>query len=867
MAIQRFSALFRRMKDLRQAFENECSRDIPGLLAARTYATHIEDSLQKGLTRADISQDGWCLAAVGGFGRGELSFKSDLDLLFLHQNRLPQALEGFLRELIYGLWDAGFEVGHVTSSVTGARKLVQEDFTVLTNHLEARFVAGDSGLFENWRTSFLKSFGTLSRRRFIRSLIEYRQSRMQHYGESSYLLEPHIKEGVGGLRDLHTLRWAAIGCARGHDVGDLVERGWLIPQETVWLDQASDFLWRVRLQLHQITGRRQDQLLFPEQEQVALRLGFRDVQQGSAAEAFMRLYYRHAARIRRTTSFFLERVEEAQGKTFRLRLARKRVLPGPFLLEGRELHFMDPSWVCKDPRLLMQIFWQAARSDAHFHHQTGSVIRENLACLTDEVRSDPVVVQQFLDILMDPQQAFRVLKVMLETGFLESFITEFAGVRYKVQYDFYHLFTVDEHLLKTILELHRMESGAEEDLAQLRLADVLEQVENRKVLFLSALFHDIGKGVGKGHAAHGAKMVPTIARQFGLTLNETELLTFLIEKHLILAETALKRDLMDEKPILRCAFEIGDREKLRLLYLLTIADSRATGPGAWNVWRASLLQELFLKIDRALVRGEWSREDLQEQCDAIQREILGRVESLPEKEAVARWLDQVSFRYLLSQQPEAILRHYRMERHLEKQILVVETQRAEGEMWQITVATRDRPGLFSMITGVLWVAGLNILAADIFTRPSGIALDILRVERLPDPLRSRELFQKITKDLENSLTDRSNFVELMAAKEKPSLLQQRNVPVAEDRIVIDEDGSDFYTIIEVYTWDRPGVLHAITRTLYELDISIQLAKISTPGAQVADVFYVTDLEGNKLVRQEIHERIRARLLGCLLQTP
>jgi [protein-PII] uridylyltransferase len=867
MAIQRFSNLFRRIKDLRQTFENECAQDIPGLLSSGTYAIHIHDALQKGLVRPDIVQEGWCLAAVGGFGRGELSFKSDLDLLFLHQNRMPQALEDFLRELITGLWDAGFEVGHATTSVTGARKLVQEDFTILTNHLEARFTAGDAALFENWRSAFLKSFGTLSRRRFIRGLIEYRQSRMQHYGESSYLLEPHIKEGVGGMRDLHTIRWAAIGCAGRYDVDDLVQRGWLIPQEAVWLDQAGDFLWRVRLQLHRITGRRQDHLLFPEQEQVALRLGFKDARQGSAAEAFMRLYYRHVARIRRTTSFFLERVEEAQGKSLRQRMSRKRVLPGPFLLEGRGLHFMDPSWVCGNPGLLMRIFWQAARSDAHFHHQTGSVIRDNLSCMTDEVRTDPVVVQQFLDILMDPAQAFRVLKVMLETGFLESFIPGFSGVRYKVQYDFYHLYTVDEHLLRTILELHRMEGGGEEDLAALRLPGVFKQVANRRVLFLAALLHDIGKGVGKGHAVHGARMAPSLARQFRLSDDEAELLGFLIEKHLLLPETALKRDLMDEKPILKCAFEIGDRERLRLLYLLTIADSRATGPGAWNVWRASLLQELYLKVDRALVRGEWSRDDLREQCDAIQSDILSRVESPAEREAVSRWLDRVSFRYILSQSPEDILRHFEMEKSLERRTLVMETREVEGGMWQITLATRDRTGLFAMITGVLWVAGLNILAADIFTRPSGVALDILRVERVPDPLRSRELFDRIGNDLENSLADRSNFVKLMAAKEKPSLLQQKNVPVAEDRVVIDEDGSDFHTIVEVYTWDRPGVLHAITRTLYEMDLSIQLAKISTPGAQVADIFYVTDLEGNKLMKQETHERLRARLLACLLQTP
>lgn len=867
MTIQRFSTLFRRIRDLRQTFENDCGRDAPGLLAARTYAAHIHEALQRGLSRPDVAQEGWCLAAVGGFGRGELSFKSDLDLLFLHQNRMPQTLADLLREVVYGLWDAGFEVGHATTSVTGARKLVQEDFSILTNHLEARFVAGDAALFDHWRSAFLKSFGTLSRRRFIRSLVEYRQSRMHQYGESSYLLEPHVKEGVGGMRDLHTIRWAAIGCAQRYEVQDLVERGWLIAQEAAWLEQASDFLWRVRLQLHRITGRRQDQLLFPEQEQVALRMGFRDVREGSAAEAFMRLYYRHVARIRRTTSFFLERVGEAQGKSLKQRMSRRRVLPGPFLLEGRELHFLDPSWVCKNPALLMRIFWQAARSDAHFHHQTGSVIRENLSCVTDEVRSDPTVVQQFLDILMDPAQAFRVLKVMLETGFLESFIPQFTAVRYKVQYDFYHLYTVDEHLLRTVLELHRMEGGTEDDLAPLRLPEVFKQVAHRRVLFLAALLHDIGKGVGKGHAVHGYKMAPALARQFLLSDEEAELLGFLIEKHLLLPETALKRDLMDEKPILKCAFEIGDRERLRLLYLLTIADSRATGPGAWNVWRASLLRELYLKVDRALVRGEWRREHLQEQCDAIQNDILSRLDSPAEREEVARWLDRVSFRYILSQPPEAILRHFEMERRLERQTLVMETREAEGGMWQITLATRDRPGLFAMITGVLWVAGLNILAADIFTRPSGVALDILRVERLPDPLRSQELFDRIRKDLESSLADRSNFVKLMAAKEKPSLLQQKNVPVAEDRVVIDEEGSDFYTIVEVYTWDRPGVLYAITRTLYELDISIQLAKISTPGAQVADIFYVTDLEGKKLMKEETHERLRAQLLGCLLQTP
>lgn len=835
------------------------------MLAARTYAQSFLEGLQKAFGEESFSRDGWALVAVGGFGRGELSFASDLDLLFLHQNRLPQILQEVVHDLVYGLWDANFEVGHVTASISAIKRLVQDDFTILTNYLEARFIAGDRALFEEWRKSFLKGFGSQSRRRFLNNLIEFREGRLRQYGESSYLLEPHVKEGVGGLRDLQAIRWAGTVYLNDTSFSTMIKQEWLSPEEAHWIEQAYDFLWRVRLQLHQLTGRRQDQVLFPEQEQVAVRLGFMDGRQGSAVEAFMRLYYRHTARIRRTTSFFLERLKENQKKIPQIRI-RRRILPGPFLLDGRHLHFMEPEWVRKDPRLLMQFFWQAAKSDAHFHHQTGHVIRENLHAFTDAERRSPEVVKRFMEILLDPKHAFLVLKVMLETGFLDVFIPEFSTVRYRVQYDVYHLYTVDEHLLRTVRQLHRMEQQTDEDLAGLRLNDIFVQLQNRRVLYIAALLHDIGKGQGKNHAVRGAAMVKDIGPRLGLDAGETDLLSFLIEAHLILADTALKRDLMDEKPIQRCAMEIGDPERLRLLYLLTIADSMATGPGAWNTWKASLLRELFVKTDRLLMRGGWKREDVQKQSEEVQRRVIELVETAEEKEKVALWLESLSFRYLFSQSPEAIVEHYRMEKELNKAPLAFHSCRKEGELWQITIATRDRPGLFAILTGVLWVRGLNILSADIFTRQAGIALDILIVERLPDPLHSRELFERIQRDLQESLKDRAYFDELLADRRKPSLLQQKCLPRKEDRVLIDEEASDFYTIIEVYTWDRPGVLHVITNALYEQSISIQLSKISTPGAQVADVFYVTDLSGNKLMDAEMHGKIRQKLLECLSVT-
>ena len=867
MSQQRFHQLPRRLKELRQTFVQSCRNDVPGLLAARTYAGHFTEHLRKGVLENVPKAEGWALVAVGGFGRGELGFASDLDLLFLHERRLPQVLQELVRDLVYCLWDGGFEVGHVTASISSIKRLAQEDFTVLTNYLETRLIVGDQRLYDTWRKSFLDGFGSQSRRRFLQNLLEFREGRLQQYGESSYLLEPHVKEGVGGLRDLHLLRWAGSVYLRDPDLGALVAKDWITHQEKLWLEQAYDFLWRVRLQLHQLTGRRQDQLLFPEQEQIAPRLGCMAGREGSAVEAFMRLYYRHTARIRRTATFFLERLEEAQRRLPKLGF-RRRILPGPFLLEGKYLNFLEPEWIRKDPRLLMRFFWQAAQSDAHFYHQAGQVIRDNLGAFGDAARCDDEVIKQFFDILLDRRHAFPVLKVMLETGFFEVFIPEFSAVRYRVQHDVYHLYTVDEHLLRTVRQMHRMEQCADDLLVELKLEDIFAQIKHRRVLYIAALLHDIGKGQGKNHSVRGAEMAVAIAERMKFSQEETDLLVFLILQHLILAETALKRDLMEEKPIQQCALEIRDRERLQLLYLLTIADSRSTGPGGWNTWKASLLRELYMKVDRLLQRGDWQSEDLKAKSTGVIEKVTALADiGMPEQpEKIEQWLETQSYRYLLSHQPEDILLHFEMENRLDVEPAVLGTRRLDGEMWQVTVTTKDQPGLFSLIAGVLWVRGLNILSADIFTGESGVALDILIVERLPDPLRSDEVWEKVRNDLSRVVGDRAYFAEMVAARLKPSLLQQKGVPRKEDLVLVDEDASDFYTIIEIYTWDRPGLLYAVTNTLFKLGISIQLAKISTPGAQVADVFYVTDLSGNKLMDYELHDRVRTGLLECLSVT-
>ncbi|MGO8943092.1 MAG: [protein-PII] uridylyltransferase [Syntrophobacteraceae bacterium] len=853
----------RKLKDLRDHFVRECRTDVPGLLAARTYSSNLQEAMGNALSEYSAPQEGWALVAVGGFGRGELSFASDLDLLFLYKKRLPTFLSELVHYLVYGLWDSAFEVGHATASVSMVSNMVQNDFSILTNYLEARLVAGDAEFFNDWQRSLLKLFGNPGRRRrFLQDLIAYREARLHQYGESTYLLEPNVKDGVGGLRDLHTIRWAGIVYLHDPSLEAMLNNEWLMDAEKLWIEQSYDFLWRVRLQLHQLSARRQDRLLFPEQEQIAGRMGCMAGAEGSAVEGFMRLYYRCTSRVRRTTSFFLERLEESQRR-FRHFHLRRRVLPGPFLLEGKHLHFMEPEWVRKDPLLLMRFFWQAARSKAHFHHNAGKIIRENLGGFGDRERRNPEAISQFFDILLDPQYSFHVLKTMLETAFLQVFIPEFSAVRYRVQNDVYHVYTVDEHLLRTVRELHLIEAGEVNGEEPLKSAGELIGPEERRILYLAGLLHDIGKGRGNNHSMHGAMMAGDIAVRMGLNDSQRNLLCFLIEHHLILAETALKRDLMDEKPVSQCAVTIKDRQRLLLLYMLTVADSRATGTEAWNTWKASLLRELFFKVDRLLLRADLEPEDIETRTAQTHRKVLALLPDPAESERLSGWMERLPFRYLLSQHPQEILKHYEMENQLAHRPVCFKAEPLEGEMWQTTVVTRDRPGLFALITGVLWARGLNILSADIYTREPGVACDILRVERIPDPLHREELWARVESDLVRALADSSYLDEILESRRRPSVLETKCYPRKEDKVIIDEEASDFYTLIEVYTWDRPGVLHTITNALFELDINIQLAKISTPGAQVADIFYVTDLSGEKLISHDRHEQVREKLLGCL----
>lgn len=858
--------LFPELEQSRAAFRSECEQDVPGIIRASTYAGDLLRLLREHLQQACHLESNWFLAAAGGFGRGDLSFASDLDLVFVHRQKLSADLKTIIERLVQGLWDQGFEVGHTVATPAQLKQLMETDFSVRTAYLETRFICGDRTLYDAWRQKVGQSPSQKQQRVFLETLEESRKSRVDRYAASIYILEPHIKEGLGGLRDLHTLRWIGVLLLGSPRLETCVRQGKLTPLELHWLEQAQDFLWRVRLQLHALHGRRKDRLLMQDQKEVASNLNFVDGEQGVAAvEVFMRRYYRQTARIRRVTDFLLDGFLEASSPGSKKK-SRQKILPGPFVLDGEHIHFHDPEMVRSNPRLLMRIFWQAAQSGAHFHHESGQVIRQNLDVFQSNLQTDPEMAACFFDILRHPSMAYRVLKVMMETGFLEAYLPEFSDIRYRMQYDVYHIYTVDEHLLKTVQEMHRITAQGSEDAERPGGPDtraLFQDIAHPEVLFLGALIHDLGKGHGHGHAARGARIAVSLAARLHLTAQASDLLSRMVEHHLLLAETALKRDLFDEKPIERCAYQIGDQELLYMLYLLTVSDSRATGPQVWNSWRRSLINELFFKVEKMLAQKPWVDKDVNSRL-AECREVLRTILQDPaEVETVLGWLEGLSFRYLLSRNPQEFYRHYQLEETLRQQTLGLDVRPHDGQIWEVTFVCYDRPQLFDLLTGVFWAYGINILSADIYTRDYGVAVDILLVDQIPDPLHPEVLWERIERDL-GAILQGDKTLDSLLRKSRPDRIGSGRPLVAKaDKVVIDEQASDFYTVIEVYTWERTGVLHTISKVLHAFDLSIQLAKISTPGAQVVDVFYVTGANQGKIMDPDQHARLEQALLKAL----
>jgi [protein-PII] uridylyltransferase len=805
------------------------------------------------------------LFALGGYGRKEMNPRSDLDLMFYFVEGGRKAAETISDRMLYLLWDLGLDVGYSIRSASDCLQQANQDITVRTAMLDARFLAGSAGTWEGFqRTVFSHVLGD-STQKFIKAKLEENQERRRKYGSSVYLLEPNIKEGEGGLRDLHAALWTARIKFKAASLRDLVIKGVLNEEDAEAIESAYDYLWQIRNELHFLSTRKSDQILFEHQSKIAAFLGYEDNRRAPAVEQFMQDYYTHAAHVEHLSSaLIIKATQRDESRSGVLGFFIRRNLEDGFTILRGEIRLESEELLKQNPALIMKAFELAQRHGAELSVPLKLQIRENLGLINDRVRRSKEINEIFLRILRHPKGVGITLRQMHHLHVLNHFIPEFKRIFCKVQFDLYHIYTVDIHSLFAIEETCRLWDGVYAQEYPL-LTHLAKDVEKRALLLLAVLFHDIGKGEGKDHSVKGASMIPTIARRMGLNREDSARLEFLVQNHLSMVHISQRRDLHDRRTISDFAVKMGMSENLKMLYLLTFADVRSVGPDVWSEWKGQLLQELYEKTFDLLEKGDFFKEKHSEKVRNRKRKVrTALLEDFPESR-VNRCLANLSTRYLLSYHSWEIIKHLRLSLGRGKETLALEIeQHQEHNYTQVTLATLDSPGLFSQIAGVMAAHAINILGAQIHTRKNGLVLDVLQVNNSTGKaVENSTKWKRVESDLAGVIEGRLFVDNLLKRHKPPSFLGQREKPLRPNHVDISNDVSDKYTVIDIYAHDRIGLLYDITRTLTELGLYIAVSKISTKVDQVADVFYVRDIFGQKIGQPEKLRRIEEEILRSL----
>jgi [protein-PII] uridylyltransferase len=804
------------------------------------------------------------LIAQGGYGRGELNPCSDIDLLFLYPHRSDAYVETITERVLYALWDTGMTVGQAVRSLRECVRLAAQDFKVKTSLLDTRFLAGDKNLYEEFAATMDTEVLKRNAARFFREKVAENEERHRKYGDSVFLVEPHLKEGEGGLRDIHTAMWLSKVKFRIHDLDELVQKGVVTQQEVRQVVGARDFLWRVRNALHFLSSQHQDQLTFEYQERIAADLGFRDNVRSKGVEQFMREYYLHATAVNRFSDEIIARCLETSSP-YRLigRLSSREIHKG-VRISGEELVVGDPAVLVADPSLLISVFADAERHGVQMSNGTRRLIRRHAYLLDADARRSKEVAAAFLDILSWKTGVYEALVEMHKLDVLDALLPDFGNLRCMAQYDRYHIYTVDEHTLRGVHFLQRLRLGEFKESAA-SLTDVMREVDKIEVLYLAMLFHDAGKGQGGDHSRHGADMARRVAAQLHLNADDSAQLELLVQHHLLMHHLATRRDINDPKLVADFAHTLGNVETLKMLYVLTFADLNATNPKFWNSWQDMLLSELYNRAINVFERGLMVEHDEAERARRVRQRVAAKIGDTGGK-ALEWFLADMPDRYFLSTPEDAIPRHFELVRRLEQQLVVTEiTHFPERAFSAFTVVTRDQPGLFAKLTGVLRANGMNIVGARITTGGSGVALDVFRVSHLDraEIARSDDRWARIEVATAKVLAGELDVEQLVEAAARPSILGEKVVPRVGTRVDIDNRVSQDFTVIDVSTRDRIGILFAIANTLFHLDLRIHLAKITTTVDRVLDVFYVTDSNGRKIEDTQTLNHIEEALLAAL----
>jgi [protein-PII] uridylyltransferase len=803
------------------------------------------------------------LVAVGGYGRSMVGLCSDVDVLFLCDDPGDPYVRALAEGLLYPLWDLGLDIGHAVRGVEDSLALSREDLSTATTLLDMRWVAGDRGILDELTGRARRSVFEAGLPRFLEQLDEDRRVRHERFGGSLYLLEPEVKLGCGGLRDLDVAAWAAKARWGADAIDELVRHGALLSREIQELETAREMLWRVRNLLHLRAGRRHDRLTFEDQEEIAVQLGFVPGVT-LAVEQFMQAYYRHARVVEQTAERMLMRARQV-GRTGPVR--KEDIGDGLLLFDG-QITFHDSEQLPHDPKLALRLYEQVAKRELPPYPFARDAVARATAdpewC--ERLRADPEANELFLAALSctqaPPVKRRSILAELHEVGLMLAMVPEFEPVTGRVQHDVYHVYTVDVHSVAAVDRLRAIKRG--DYATELPLPSrVAAELPRPEPLFLGLFLHDIGKAHGKDHSRKGALMARPIAERLGLSPVDVAHVVWLVEEHLSLYHWATRRDTSDPEVIREVAKQVGTLDRLRDLYLLTVADLSTTNPNAMTSWKARMLEDLYLAVAAELegdgVGGTARR------ADAIREEVHVGFVGDAGQQMLERFVAGMPDRYLLANPVDAIRVHARVARDRAGSRVHVDTRPGPSpDVSELIVVTDDRPGLLADVAAVLAANRLTIAAAQIYTREprdGGVpeAFDLFFVRRSSvgaegEPV-DRVKLQRIRADLDALAAGEVEVSELLARKVHTPSWAKRHSPEVPTEIQVDNEASPRFTVIDVFTRDRATLLHTIARTLHEQGLTIGLSKVNTEGERAADVFYVLDASGEKVRDPQRLERL------------
>jgi [protein-PII] uridylyltransferase len=834
----------------------------------RVIYTHAVEHLYPSATPAVSAQ--MAIVATGGYGRGLMAPGSDIDLLFVLPAKQTAWGEQIAETILYGLWDIGLKVGHATRSIDDCIRLAREDMTIRTSILEARFLLGNESLFDDMVGRFDREVVQGTAAEFVAAKLKEREQRHRRSGQSRYLVEPNVKDGKGGLRDLHTLFWIAKYVYRVRDAEDLIEKGVFNQAEYRLFRRCEGILWAVRCNMHFAAGRAEERLSFDIQRNIARRLSYVDRAGLLDVERFMKHYFLVAKNVGDLTAILCAKLESRQAKPAPTldkgdagaQPRERSVLPecADFVVENNRINIADPDVFTRDPVNLIRMFRLAQHRALPFHPEALHAATRSLRLVDRSLRENPQANELFREILTSRSNAEIVLRRMNEAGVLGRFVPEFGRVVSMMQFNMYHHYTVDEHLLRCIGVLTEIEAGTNPEYGLAN--DLVRSIQpgNRAVLHVALFCHDIAKGRVEDHSIAGMRVARELCRRLGMSPTETETVAWLVENHLVMSTLAQSRDLSDRKTIENFSGIVQSLERMKLLTVLTTADIRAVGPGVWNGWKSQLLRALYYETEPVLTGG-FSEVDRARRVAVAQAAFRAELSDWPPEE-LDRYIARLYPAYWLKVELPRSVAHARFVREAQREGRSLATDvgfDASRGVTEITVLAPDHPWLLSHLAGACAAGGANIVNAQIYTTTDGLALDTIAISREFD----RDEDEQRRADRIASAIHEASRLDLRIPEAAVKRLPKSRLTAfaLEPEVIINNHWSSNYTVIEISGLDRPGLLYDLTAALSELNLNIGSAHVATFGERAVDVFYVTDLLGAKIFSPARNASIKRALMG------